>query len=225
MINKIIQSAETKRKRPRILRWGVTLILAVLGIWVIRVLFLLAITPPLRINTLPPDEELITHFYEHRADIEELVRRYRNYVPPPGTQHGEWRKLGDTPELFKRAGVKRLIEISPTWLPNPYSLEARQRDKGIVANWREAAKYRTLAIRPLDTRFYHNVVWKDLVFMPVAPRIEDGILIGPIDHLGRHSHQRVFPTLNNEPPDVERDTCAYRQIEPQWFVQMCRTLY
>ncbi|THF65232.1 hypothetical protein [Pseudothauera rhizosphaerae] len=227
MIKEIIQSAESKRKRPRMLRWGINLVLSVLGILVIYTLLLLT-GPPRRINTLAPDEELIAHFYAHRADIEELVHRYRSYVPPPGAQHGEWRKLGDTPELFKRAGVKRLKYIGPTWLPDPYSLEARQRDKGkgIVAGWSAAAKYHTVAIVPLDSRsFYHNVVWKDLVFMPVAPRIADGVLVGPIDHLGRHSHQRVFPTLNNEPPDVERDTCAYRQIEPQWFVRMCRTLY
>lgn len=216
-----------KSKWGRVLLWSVALIITLLilaGLWLSRYLFVNS--PPWRVNTLPPDEELIAHFYKHRADIEELVRRYRSYVPPPGKQHHEWTTLGDTPEIFKRAGVKRLIEVLPMWLPNSYSVEARQRDGGIVADWRKEATYRALAIRPLDTRFYHNVVWKDLVFIPIIPRIENGVMLGPVDKHGMNvMNLRVVPTLNNEPPDVDRDTCALRQIEPQWFVMMCRTLY
>lgn len=187
--------------------------------------FLFATPPPVHINSLPHDEELITHFYKHRADIEELVHRYRDYVSPPGKEHGEWEKIGNTPSLLKQVGVRYVTPIHPTWLPAPYSLEARQHDKGIVANRREAAQYHTLSLQPLDTRFYHNIVWKDLVFMPVVPLIENNTLIGPIDQFGRNSRYSVFPTLNNEPPNVERDTCAFRQIEPQWFVRMCRVIY
>lgn len=204
---------------------GVTLciVLSVLWfLWASR--FLFVTPPPVRTNTLPPDEELISYFYQRRADIEELVRRYRDYVPPPGKEHGEWEKLGNTPDLLKQAGVRYITPIYPTWLPEPYSLEARQRDRGMLSNWRESAQYRTLSIQPLDMRFYQNIVWKDLVFMPVVPRIENGKLIGPIDHLGRNHLSRVFSTLNNEPSDVERDTCALRQIESQWFVRMCRVI-
>lgn len=212
--------------RGRILLIGGFLCVTLAILWVMwSSRFLFVTSPPARINSLPPDEELIAHFYKHRSDIEELVSRYRSYVPPLGKEHGEWEKLGNTPDLLRRAGVRYIKSIHPTWLPEPYSLEARKHDKGIVANWREAAKYQTLSIQPLDARFYHNIVWKDLVFMPVAPRIENGTLIGPIDHLGRNYKSRVFPTLNKEPPDVGRDTCALHKIEDQWFVRMCRVIY
>lgn len=211
----------------RVLLWSVALLTALIVLsclWIGRYLFL--DSPPWRINTLPPDEELIANFHEHREDIEELVRRYRNYVPPPSKQHHEWATLGDTPEIFKRAGVKRLIEVLPLWLPDPYSAEARQRDGGRVTDWREKSMYQALAIRPLDTRFYRNLVWKDLVFIPVVPRIENGIMLGPVDERGVNIMSlRVVPTLNKEPPDVGRDTCALRKIESQWFVMMCRTIY
>lgn len=215
------EKPDSALKQRRTLRWGVVLPLTVFGVGAVWILLALGLP---RINTLPPDEELIAHFYQHRADIEELVTRYRNYVPPPGEHHGAWERLGDTPELFARTGVKYLKEIGPTWLPDPYSQEARQQDRGIVTDYREAAKYRTVAIVPSDEDFHHNVVWKDIVFMPVMPRLEHGELVGPIDHLGRHTRYRLFPALDNEPPDVKRDTCAFRQIESQWFVRMCRVL-
>lgn len=190
------------------------------------ILFWLLFGPPWRINTLPPDEELIAWFQTNRGDIEELVRRYRAYVPPEGVDHHEWTKLGDTPELLKRAGVQRLNEILPLWLPDPYSREARQLDGDRVTDWRERPKYQALAIQPSDKRWRQGRVWKDIVFIPAVPRIEDGILLGPVDSRGESVHSmRVLPTLNNEPPNVKRDECAVRQVEPQWFVRMCRVIY
>ena len=89
----------------RILLIGISLI-TVLAIVVCIMLarFLLMDPPKSPINPLPPDEELIEFFYQHRAEIEELVRRYREYVPPQGKSHGEWEKMGNTKELFLQGG-------------------------------------------------------------------------------------------------------------------------
>jgi hypothetical protein len=210
----------------RILLWGAAVLLALLvagGWWLWSVA-----GPPSRINTLPPDEELIAWFQTNRADIEELVRRYRAYVPPEGKQIGDWEKVGDTPELHKRAGVSRLSDASSAvWLPDPYSAVARIKDGGYLAvDWRQATKYKTLVIHSSDKRWWQGRVWKDLVYFPMVPRIEDGRIMHPVEETGvSRPTDRVLSTLNNEPPDVNRDECALRQIEPQWFVRMCRVIY
>lgn len=211
---------------------GVALRRTLLGIGAIFIVLLIAgITwltccspPPWKINSLAPDEELIAWFQDNRPDIEELVRRYRDYVPPEGKGHGEWAKLGDTPAILQRSGVRRITHTLNLWLPDPYSVEARKRDGNRAANWREEAKYQTLIIEPADDkRFYHISVWKEMVYFPVAPRIENGFIIGPVDALGRNGHYRISPHFNSEPPLVDRDECAYRPIDAQWFVRMCRT--
>ena len=122
-------------------------------------------------------------------------------------------------------GVKYISPIAPLWLPEPYSLEARQRDKGRVQNRDEVVRYQTLAIKLDDERFNRNIVWKDLVFMPALPRLENGKLIGPVGRRGGNYDLNVFTTLDNEPPDVKRDSCGMRLIEGQWFVRMCRINY
>lgn len=188
----------------------------------------LKLSPPLPINTLAHDEVLIAWFYSNRSDIEELVRRYRTYVPPEGKGHNEWSKLGDTPELLKRAGVFAFSENSPAyWLPDPYSVDARKNDGGYLAvNWRLAAKYKTLIIHPADKkRFERNTVWKDLVYFPMVPRIENNNIIDPVGMDGRvRLTYRIVSSLNDDPPNIKRDECALRMIESQWFVRMCRII-
>lgn len=51
------------------------------------------------------------------------------------------------------------------------------------------------------------------------------MLLGPVDVHGRHYENfRVLPSLNSEPPEVQRDECALRQLESQWFIRMCRVI-
>lgn len=181
--------------------------------------------PPWTINSLASDEQLIAWFQANRPDIEDLVLRYRTYIPPEGKGHNEWEKLGDTPAIRQRSGVRYVIPILDLWLPEPYSVEARKRDGNRVVDWREKARYQTLKIIPADAkRFHHNTVWKDMVYFPVEPHIENGFIIGPVDALGRNGHYRISPHFNSEPPLVDRDECAFRRIDAQWFVRMCRTI-
>jgi hypothetical protein len=102
---------------------------------------------------LASDKEMIAHFKEHRAEIEELVKRYREFDPEtaepayawmsnkksgeyeevPYKSHDLWTKQGDTPELLKKASINKIylhskipaVDGSITiWLPDPYSAKS-----------------------------------------------------------------------------------------------------
>lgn len=87
-----------------------------------------------------------------------------------------------------------------------------------------------------------GVIWKEYVFFPEVPRIKDGVLLGPLsivtgkfpgaELLGYQFHEkegvattqyriRVLPSLNRLPSHWKGFECVLRQIEPQWFLQMC----
>lgn len=180
--------------------------------------------PPRPVNSLPLDNELITYFELHRADLEELARRYRGYVPDPGTQQGEWRKRGDIPEVFRRAGVSYVSPIMGRWMPDLYSVEARQREGNLSYSEFNKPEHQVLVIQFADRRFNHNIIWKDLVSFPVTPRIEEGFLIGPVDKEGKNSRYLVYASLDSEPPLIKRDLCGFRRIESKWFIRMCRII-
>ncbi|MDP1612946.1 MAG: hypothetical protein Q8M11_17975 [Sulfuritalea sp.] len=197
-------------------------------LWIAVVLLGMAIMTgwwrPLPRNNLASDEELIAYFFAHRADIEELVKRYREYQPPPGQGHHQWRKQGDTAERFKRAGVRDITYNVTVWFPNPYSIETAKQ-VAATPGFEKYIKHGGIRVQIDDDRFMRNsTIWKDLSFIPEIPRIENGMLLYPVDEQGRQSRDRVLPTLNSEPPEVQRDECALRQIEPQWFIRMCRVI-
>ena len=206
-------------------RWVVLIwiVLLTICVWASRSFF---------INPLPSDEEFIAHFQKHRADIEELVRRYRQYEPPPRQPHHLWASQGDTPEILSRAGISTVGYVSPTWLPNPYSLETAKyldADARSGKGYALAHKYGTIRIRYRDPRYervllrYMNDGWKDLWFIPEVPRIQNGWLIVPPNANGVFPQgYRVLLSLNDFPPDWRKGDCVLRQIEPQWFIRMCR---
>lgn len=218
------EDAKIRRLTPaRILYAGLAVfafLIAIDLLWTLR--FMLVSVPPRSINSLPPDGEIISYFRFHREDIEELVARYRSYVPAPGVEHGQWRKLDDTPSLFKRADVKYVSEIFPKWRPDPYSTEAAQRYLVESTKGQDSAEYHTVSVEPANNRFRHNVIWKDIVSFPIDPVVKSGYLIGPLDAQGRGSEYPVFASLDTEPPLVMVDKCGFRKIEPQWFIRMCR---
>jgi len=78
---------------------------------------------------LPSDEEMIAHFQAHRAEFEELVRRYRTFAERENWPELKWpREEEGTKELLRQAKVTRVNYLSlGYWLPGPYSLAtARQ---------------------------------------------------------------------------------------------------
>ncbi|MDE2599471.1 MAG: hypothetical protein KGL40_07595 [Rhodocyclaceae bacterium] len=189
-------------------------------------------------NPMISDEEMIADFQAHRADFEELVKRYREYPRSPDKDTSLWFKDGDTLEVYKRAGIG-YIDYSALhpWLPNPYSVETGRLVDRLVKTAKSFDlffKYGMLQLTPeakpiawlrdrhrLNTLVY-AVVWKDYYFVPEVPKVEYGELLGPADSRGEYSFRaRVLPSLNHFPSHWKDFECVYRQIEPQWFIRMC----
>lgn len=158
-------------------------------------------------NPLVSDEEMIAHFRAHRAEFEELVRRYRDYPRPPDKDTSRWYKEGNTPELMQRAGVARLVGLVPTWHPNPYSVKSAKEFHELVKAGQARKlglfkKYDTVGVTPIPKRlplpwikdktnqyrfntFVHGTIWKDYCHFPEIPRIENGELLWPLTIVGR----------------------------------------
>ncbi len=183
-------------------------------------------------NPLPSDEQMIANLYEHRADIEELIRRYRSYPSEPKIDHSKWRKEGDTPALLKRAGIRYIGDVIPgPWLPNPYSIETAKKIEFETKNAKSLAifhKYGGLNLKPsprasfLSRHLRYVYIWKDYFYVPEVPRIENDMLLGPYDTEGKYSsRKRVLPSLDSFPDKWKYYECVYRQVEPHWFLRIC----
>lgn len=181
-------------------------------------------------NPLPSDESMISTFHEHRSDLEEIVRRYREFELPANQSHTGWLQQGDTVELIARAKVYDVSysAIGYPWYPNPYLMETGKRvegDRGDLSRW---DKYGSLLIKPEPSNHYyaftlrHGLVWKDFEFFPEVPRIENGELLGPVDSGGKYTFRHpVRASLNRFSTRWREFQCIYRRIEPQWYLRMC----
>ena len=182
-------------------------------------------------NPLPGDEEMITHFQAHRADFEEVVRRYRSFDAGPDGSPGDWAVQEGTPVLLKRAGLrKHIFGTSPLWFPDPYSQEAASllRKKIEEHGFQLFREYGALVLRPSPKKrframnLHYVTVWKDFMFFPEVPRIENGELLWPINTRGNYAkRRRVLPSLDDFPDHWKDYECVLRKIEPQWFIRMC----
>lgn len=84
---------------------------------------------------------------------------------------------------------------------------------------------------------FFGSIWKDYVYFPEAPKVENGWLLYPLQTTLRKSDdttyhekekvmtwqdkERVFSSLNSFPFHWRRYECIYREIEPQWYLRMC----
>jgi hypothetical protein len=185
-------------------------------------------------NPLPSDEEMISHFHNHRAEIEELVKRYRSWVPSKSIPN--WEVVPENQALMEKAQVKRVTDSGPAWFPNSYSKEAsKQFDDLLMAGKIPSLNpYKNITVELLDKddpeRHFATVltangrrsIFKDLVFIPGIVRIENGNLWHPAHpFFGVIEKMRVFSTLDEYPANWRKGECVYRQIETHWFIEMC----
>lgn len=178
-------------------------------------------------NLLPKDEELIAHFQAHRGEFEELVKRYREYEPEQVGMHHLWKEQGDTPQLLKRAGVRWFSTARGYWFPDPYSQEDYEaRRKALLEKYQDMfeIKYGGIHITLEDSRYFTPSFSKTLLHFSEAPHIKQGVLIYPGGDEqkqleNRYSNNVVHASLNDAIP--ETGYCALRQLEPQWFIDVC----
>jgi hypothetical protein len=116
---------------------------------------------------LPPDEELLSHLASHRADLEAVVARYRTFTPKPSEDPSvAWLRSDDTSQLLENAGVERVTDRLPFWLPNPYSMESGLRARELAVNAKDLSDGRRygeigLVLLPADRyRRKSHVAWR-----------------------------------------------------------------
>lgn len=183
-------------------------------------------------NPLPLDEELIAHFKTHKYEFEELVRRYREYKPESPGKHYLWKNQGETPKLYKEAGVKYFSTAIGYWIPHSYTDGFIKRQRHLTDELSEeifSAKYGALSISLNDPRYeavqllHLHRISKKLLNFPAPPRIINGVLIVPgideITQIKSSVSYRVLKSLNNYIPP--KGHCVLRKIEPKWFISMC----
>jgi len=186
-------------------------------------------------NPLPSDEEMIAHFHNHRAEIEELVKRYQEREP---SVVANWHALPENVAMMKKSGVKNVASRG-IWHPNPYSKEAARefwdkrsamiREKKLSTN-----SYASIAIELVDEsqpeRHFARVltssgprwIFKELVFISEIARIEGENLWFPAHvFFGVIEKKRIFSTLDEYPSHWIKGECVYRQFEAHWFIAMC----
>lgn len=187
-------------------------------------------------NPLPSDEEMIAHFQAQRTQIEELVKRYREFQRPPDKDHDLWQAPAEVQAIKRTAGVYRVDYVAGLWLPDPYSVETAKRKDALVLMKDEERgfdlfpRYGTIQVglaphdRYIRNTARYSVIWKRLLFYPETPKVEEGWLLHPSGARGEPGNRyRVFDSLNDFPPDWKRGECVMRRIEPQWFIDMCRS--
>jgi hypothetical protein len=162
-----------------------------IGVWHWLVIFITGIGGALYLlshyNPFPSDEAMIAHFQTHRAEIESLVKSYREFMPTP--EKSNWEELPEVKVLQKKAGVEWVDGGGPTWFPNPYSVEAAKQFHADL----KAGRLPGFDLRPYKTiniveHVHHSLrlvlltsgtemAFKNLAYMPEIPRIENGILL------------------------------------------------
>jgi len=195
---------------------------------------------------LPSDEEMIAHLKAHRGEIEELIRRYQSFKMPlsatteegkyllPGAYDWKWEKQHpDTEDIMEKAGIRGIAAGGRIWLPDPYSLDSIKKYEEMLRNFnREEYRLYEYSSRVLSIAYsprnkynrvnvYYGLLGKGMRYFPQVPKIENGCLIYPGSKYPTVCH-RVLTSLDRIPPNWRRFECVYRQIEPQWFLSLCR---
>lgn len=173
------------------------------------------------------DKEMIDHFNAHKAEFDELVKRYLAF----DHRKGDWDKLPRVIELKEATGVQRIIDGPGYWFENPYSIDAAKQSKEMEENksWAEHHDRKTAIVQMQDERRHYDfdirsaINWKDYVYYPAAPEIENGRIKLPRELIDRKYgiRNRVLESLDN--PRWEYGECVLRRIDPQWFLRRCRS--
>lgn len=179
---------------------------------------------PLLIRPLPSDEQMIANFREHRADFERLVRIYRDDLSIPSNVVGF---LEPTPEII---GITRRIKVDlvrsdgMVWIPpKPYSNEPSLSKQKAQLQFPERRKFSGVKLEyayGTVITYHFGLISKNYYYIPVIPRISHGRLSLTLSPPG--GDPEIAETLNSYPAKFSQYDCLCKQIEPHWFIEMCR---
>lgn len=179
-------------------------------------------------NPQPSDEEMIEYFYAHKSEIEEIVKRYREF-PEPVATHYRWAEEPSTNELLKKAGVKDLTNNGwPIFYPDPYSPQSIAKLKAAekIGDYEESIRHGLIRVSLARPDYFsagtkYGILIKSLYYFPEEPFIENNWLFVP-DSSGTPKKFYEVTSSLNWPIDT-LVTCQLRKVEPKWFICLCRS--
>jgi hypothetical protein len=178
---------------------------------------------------LASDEEMIEHFKEHKAEFEEIVKRYRE------NNQTEWDNNSITKELLKNLGIYQINPICDTdyykciWLQNPYLIETAKKIESFTEYEKIhlLTKYGMIRVELMprhkywNSNLYYRAIRKDLYHIPEIPRLKNGKLLYPFNAIGQYSFNITILTSLNYISPKWQDKCVLKQIDSQWFLRAC----
>jgi hypothetical protein len=145
-------------------------------------------------RSLPSDEEMISHFYEHKEDFERLVRIYREDLSVPADVVGRLLPTPQVKALMNRIGVMEVNGDGSVWLPPyPYSNKpdavrrmARLMSRGCCERRLFSGIIFSYAHPPVKRFRYLAYVYKGYYYTPFVPEVGRGRLWTP------HGAERIL---------------------------------
>lgn len=197
-------------------------------------LMLLALIVNFQISPMASDDQMIAYFKANKPALEKLVDNYRYFSLPDKNVDADWIWL-QKPEnkaMINELGVYRIRALGWTWLPDPYKGFSSKRI--IISkdtNFSELRKYSDVDLQ-LKGDGYREFWWgaeatmfKSIVHFPQVPRVKGGFFWRPYanEYSVKHPEKyRVLESLDRPVnPKKLPGHCAYRMLEPQWFLKLC----
>lgn len=185
------------------------------------------------------DQDLIGRFNQHRDSFEKLVQIHKEKCFTAWSESANSRQEHqEVIELKKRIGLLGVRE-SPAhlWLPDPYSDATRNLGETLNAStfsrglseveWAKRSLQCPNGSPQFDWEIFPaDELVKGVTYFPVDPRVENGKLMTPSYFPPFVSNNSdVLTKLDGLPRGIlgmrEGIYCAYRKIEPKWFLYVC----
>lgn len=163
-------------------------------------------------QSLPTDQEMIDRFKTYRSDFEEMAEEITraSYI--------------GIVILDRKWADKLDLSVAESIVSYPQTQDDKTRN--ILRSW-------AYLLRVADTRYVRGATHRDLdmllrtkgyVYFRSPPQIEGGYLVPLPNHWKLVTP--VLPSLDGPPwpSDWKSGNCWLRQIEPQWFLALCRDM-
>ncbi|MFH1117943.1 MAG: hypothetical protein V1792_28820 [Pseudomonadota bacterium] len=176
-------------------------------------------------RNFPTDEEMIENFNKHRQAFEQLVQIYQEDPAIPINIVATLLPTSEVEAIMKRIKVSNISDDQCVWIPpNPYS--AHPRSQIYRTDGHETRKFSGVVLSyvyehrcAIIPDFLLPNISKKYYYIPLVPKVVNGKLSLPA-HLLAYGDGPLVESLNTCPPGIGPFGCAYRQIEPHWFIRM-----
>ena len=185
---------------------------------------------------LPSDDYMIKHFNEHRQELEFVVKRYReeHLVRDPVNKIW-WNTAPEVKTAMNKADVRFVTRKSgPQWHDEPYSIESerafmkkiKSREINLALDKTRSSVIVVLKNSDSPSLREGASISKTYLYLPQVPRLDGNKVLFPVLDGDHKDHQRYIllkKSLDVFPHNWEHGECFLRALEPQWFIELCKS--